>query len=123
MEAAGDMAGHTTPTSDEMREVAARIFDFARNGETDALQTVIERGVPPNLRNERGDSLIMLAAYHGHAATVGKLMALKADPNLTNSMDRRPWQVRRSRDLLRWFAYCSTGALMSKARRQTAEPR
>lgn len=50
------------PTSDEMAQVAARIFDAARSGEVDTLQAVIERGAPANLRNERGDSLIMLAA-------------------------------------------------------------
>jgi ankyrin repeat protein len=68
-----------TPTSDEMGEVAAKIFDSARSGEADILQAVIERGVPSNLRNERGDSLIMLAAYHGHADAVASRTLCRPD--------------------------------------------
>ena len=30
----------------------------------------VDAGVPANLTNDRGDSLVMLAAYHGHADAV-----------------------------------------------------
>jgi hypothetical protein len=63
---------------------------LSRSGEADILQAAIERGVPSNLRNERGDSLIMLAAYHGHADAVARLLALKADRNLRSSMGQTP---------------------------------
>ena len=43
-----------------------RVFQHARTGEAGELATLLGQGLPPNLRNERGDSLLMLACYHGH---------------------------------------------------------
>ena len=47
-------------------------------------------GLPPNLRNEKGDSLLMLASYHGHADTVRVLMEHGADPELANDRGQTP---------------------------------
>src|SRR5450755_1932731 len=47
-------------------------------------------GVNPNLANHQGDSLVMLAAYHGHAATVAALLAHGADPNRPNDRGQTP---------------------------------
>jgi ankyrin repeat protein len=46
--------------------------------------------VNPNLANHQGDSLVMLAAYHGHAATVAALLAHGADPNRPNDRGQTP---------------------------------
>jgi uncharacterized protein len=32
--------------------------------------TTVAKGMPPNLRNEKGDSLVMLAGYHRHVDAV-----------------------------------------------------
>jgi ankyrin repeat protein len=37
-----------------------------------------------------GNTLLMLAAYHGHAETVGALVALGADPDRTNDRGQSP---------------------------------
>ncbi len=44
----------------------------------------------PNLANHKGDSLLMLAAYHGHADTVAALLARGADPNRVNDRGQTP---------------------------------
>lgn len=54
----------------EVVELATKIFDLARQGQTEALVAYVDAGVPANLTNDRGDSLVMLAAYHGHADAV-----------------------------------------------------
>ncbi|MDP9376528.1 MAG: ankyrin repeat domain-containing protein [Actinomycetota bacterium] len=60
------------------------VLDLAREGETQALSTVIERGVPVNLTGGSGDSLLILAAYHDHAETVRMLLEHGADANRVN---------------------------------------
>ena len=54
----------------EVVELATKIFDLARQGRTEALVAYLDAGVPADLTNDRGDSLVMLAAYHGHADNV-----------------------------------------------------
>ncbi|MER7213573.1 ankyrin repeat domain-containing protein [Streptosporangium sp. NPDC000239] len=74
----------------ELEEFATRLFDLARAGETDRLRAYVEAGVPANLTNDRGDTLVMLAAYHGHAETVRALTALGADPGRANDRGQTP---------------------------------
>ena len=68
------------PIDPKLLEVAQQVFDLARCGDAAMLAAVIEKGVPPNLRNDKGDSLVMLASYHGHADAVRTLLELGADP-------------------------------------------
>ncbi|GAA2884381.1 ankyrin repeat domain-containing protein [Streptosporangium fragile] len=74
----------------ELEEFATRLFDLARSGETEQLRAYVEAGVPVNLSNDRGDTLLMLAAYHGHAETVRMLAALGADPGRANDRGQTP---------------------------------
>ena len=55
------------------------MFDLARSGYTEELVSYIDRRAPVNLTNEKGDTLLLLAAYHGHADTVAALLARGAD--------------------------------------------
>ncbi|NEK58699.1 ankyrin repeat domain-containing protein [Geodermatophilus sabuli] len=57
---------------------------MARGGATDELAAYVDAGVPPNLTNDKGDTLLILAAYHGHAGTVAALLARGADPDVVN---------------------------------------
>ncbi|WP_285760162.1 ankyrin repeat domain-containing protein [Nocardiopsis ansamitocini] len=66
------------------------IFDLARTGATDSLADYLAAGVPANLTNDSGDSLVMLAAYHGHAQTVERLAAHGADVNRLNDRGQSP---------------------------------
>jgi ankyrin repeat protein len=42
------------------------------------------------MTNSAGDSLLMLAAYHGHAGTVGLLLQHGADANAANDRGQTP---------------------------------
>jgi ankyrin repeat protein len=60
------------------------MFDLARAGDTDRLVEAIDAGVPVNLTNEAGDSLLVLAAYHDHPDTVRVLLERGADTARVN---------------------------------------
>jgi uncharacterized protein len=65
-------------------ELAGRVFDLARGGHTQELAEYVDAGVPADLTNDKGDTLLILAAYHGHAETVGALLDRGADHSRTN---------------------------------------
>jgi ankyrin repeat protein len=60
------------------------MFDLARAGDTARLADTVDMGVPVNLTNESGDSLLMLAAYHDHPDTVRALLDRGADTARVN---------------------------------------
>lgn len=74
----------------EALELATKLFDFARAGETPALSQYLSAGIPANLTNHKGDSLLMLAAYHGNAETVRVLIEKGADVNAINDRGQSP---------------------------------
>ncbi|MGQ4513472.1 ankyrin repeat domain-containing protein [Streptomyces sp. DW26H14] len=74
----------------EVIELATKVFDLARQGQTQTLAAYVDAGVPANLTNDRGDSLVMLAAYHGHAPAVEALLARGADPDRPNDRGQTP---------------------------------
>src|SRR2546429_8843257 len=71
-------------------EFAGGLFDLARQGRTAELAAYVDEGVPVNLANDKGDSLLMLAAYHGHAELVRALLARGADANQANDGGQTP---------------------------------
>ncbi|KAF2649349.1 ankyrin, partial [Lophiostoma macrostomum CBS 122681] len=71
-------------------DLAAKLFDLARNGDTATLSAYMSAGVPKNLTNASGDTLLMLAAYHGHAETTKALLDSGADPNVLNARGQSP---------------------------------
>jgi ankyrin repeat protein len=60
------------------------VLDLARTGQTTALAQTIDSGLPVNLTNSAGDSLLILAAYHCHLETVQMLVARGADTERVN---------------------------------------
>jgi len=70
--------------------MARQVFQWVRAGDLEELQPLLDMGLPPNLRNENGDSLLMLAAYHGHAPLVHALLRAGADPALANDRGQVP---------------------------------
>jgi ankyrin repeat protein len=70
--------------SDDELAFLQGLLDHAREGQTSELATAIERGVPVNLTGGSGDSLLILAAYHDHPATVRMLLEHGADPDRVN---------------------------------------
>lgn len=77
------------PDSDVV-ELATKVFDLARRGETELLAAYVDAGVPANLTNDRGDSLVMLAAYHGHAPAVEALLSRGAEADRANDRGQTP---------------------------------
>lgn len=69
------------------------MFDAARKGDERSvalLTQALGRGLPANLTNDKGDSLIMLSSYHGHAPLVRLLLQHGADPNRLNDRGQSP---------------------------------
>ncbi|RZU28852.1 hypothetical protein EV284_6187 [Streptomyces sp. BK022] len=71
-------------------ELATKIFDLARQGRTGELVAYVDAGVPVGLTNDRGDCLVMLAAYHGHADAVRALLQRGADADRVNDRGQTP---------------------------------
>ncbi|MFI6131345.1 MULTISPECIES: ankyrin repeat domain-containing protein [unclassified Micromonospora] len=63
---------------------AHRMFDLARAGETAELAANVDAGLPVNLTNAKGDTLLILAAYHARPETVAALLDRGADPDRVN---------------------------------------
>ncbi|MFC3988188.1 ankyrin repeat domain-containing protein [Actinoplanes siamensis] len=60
------------------------MFDLARSGGTEELVANVTAGLPANLTNDKGDTLLILAAYHNHPDTVIALLEQGADPDRVN---------------------------------------
>ena len=71
-------------------ELAGRVFTMARTGDAASLASYIDAGVPVDLTNEKGDTLTMLAAYHGHADAVAVLVERGADVDRLNDRGQSP---------------------------------
>ncbi len=70
---------------EEVLAFAARVFDLAREGATQQLVELVDAGVSRDLTNDRGDTLLGLAAYHRHEDTVRALLARGADHSRVNA--------------------------------------
>jgi ankyrin repeat protein len=84
------MTNPTPEPDSEMLKFAAKIFNLAREGDTGTLAAYVDAGVPVNLCNDKGDTLVMLAAYHGHLQTVSALLARGAGPGRPNDRGQTP---------------------------------
>lgn len=80
----------TDDYEEETLALARKVFQFARAGDAAELESFLSRGLPPNLRNERGDTLLMLACYHGHVDAARVLLAHGADPEIINDAGQTP---------------------------------
>lgn len=69
---------------EDVQEFATALFSMARSGELQLLDYV-DRGVDVDLSNQDGNSLLMLAAYAGHAELVRGLIERGADVNARNA--------------------------------------
>ena len=63
----------------EVVALAGVVFDLARAGAADELAEYVGAGVPVDLTNGAGDTLLILAAYHDHPVAVARLLELGAD--------------------------------------------
>lgn len=75
---------------DETLAFAGRVFQFARMGHAEELAELFRQGLPANLRNDKGDSLLMLAAYNGQAEATRVILEAGGDPELANDRGQTP---------------------------------
>jgi uncharacterized protein len=62
---------------------AHRMFDLARGGDTELLAQV-DAGLPVDLTDAKGNTLLLLAVYHGNEELAIGLLARGADPGRRN---------------------------------------
>ena len=75
---------------DDVLALAGRLFDQARAGSAAELGAYLDAGVPVDLTDAHGNTLLMLAAYHGHLEAVTALLARGADPDRVNDRGQTP---------------------------------
>jgi ankyrin repeat protein len=75
---------------DKLVEIAHACFDFARQGDTTRLSAYVDQGVPVDLTDAHGNTLLMLAAYHGNAGTVQALTERGAGVDRLNDRGQSP---------------------------------
>jgi ankyrin repeat protein len=63
----------------DVLEFAHLLFDLAREGDAERLGAYLDAGLSPDLTNDKGDTLLILAAYRGHPQTVRVLLEHGAD--------------------------------------------
>lgn len=89
-DSAKDATKQPEPADDlQLQEFATKLFDFARAGDTTLLE-YIEHGLNADLVNHEGHSLLMMAAYHGHADLVRGLAEHGADVDKLNDRGQSP---------------------------------
>ena len=86
----GDVRSPREGLDPEVLEFAQMLFQLARDGETERLAAYVDAGVSPDLTNERGDSLLMLAAYNGNPDTVRALVGRGAAVDRANDRGQTP---------------------------------
>ncbi|XAS63416.1 ankyrin repeat domain-containing protein [Micrococcaceae bacterium Sec5.8] len=84
------MTGESPAPDEETVALAHKLLDAARAGDTAVLGSYLAAGVPATLTNAAGDSLLMLAAYHGHAGTVRLILEHGGDAGAANDRGQTP---------------------------------
>lgn len=79
------------PLNDEQSARIVEIaMDLAREGRTDQLAEFLDHGLGLDVLDPDGNTLLMLAAYHGREEAVGMLLERGADPDIRNARDQAP---------------------------------
>ena len=64
--------------------------DLARNGDAASLGALLKGGLAVDARDAKGNTLLMLASYHGKAETVAMLLNARATVDLRNDKGQTP---------------------------------
>ena len=74
-------------TNPSLPEAAA---ELARNGDTDRLSALLRDGLPVDAQDAKGNTLLMLAGYHGRTEVVKLLLKAGATVDLRNDKGQTP---------------------------------
>ena len=75
---------------DQAVELAHRLFGAARSGDVDTIGAFVAAGAPVDMQDAQGNTMLMLASYHGQAAVVDVLIAAGANVDLANDRGQSP---------------------------------
>ena len=87
-----DSAQAGAPEMDqETYEMIQQLFQLVRAGDAARLEGLFERGFDaPNIRDGKGNTLLMLASYNSQIETTRVLLEHGGDPQLANDMGQIP---------------------------------
>lgn len=71
-------------------ELCQMAFNMARSDECEELEKMINAGLPVNLKNHKGNSLLMLASYNGAFKTTQMLLNHGANADERNDRGQTP---------------------------------
>lgn len=78
-----------TPDADAIA-LAQQLLHDAREGNAERLTAYLDSGVPVELTDAAGNTLLMLAAYHGHTPIVTALIERGANVDAINDRGQSP---------------------------------
>lgn len=73
-----------TSDDEDVLAVFRHAFECARHGDAEWLRSFVGAGGSPDLTNDKGDTLLILGAYHVQPEVVDTLLALGADVDRAN---------------------------------------
>ena len=85
-----DLPTNPITPDQEIIDFAQEVFKLARTGDAQTLARLLQKGLPPNMSNHKGDTLLMLAAYHGHVDATKALLDAGAEPDRYNDLAQTP---------------------------------
>lgn len=78
-----DETSHVELSQEEINFLNS-IFDLAREGKATALESLLAQGIPADLTDAKGNTLLILAAYHQHPELVKLLLNREASIDSLN---------------------------------------
>lgn len=75
---------------EQVERVVTIAGDLVRQGDLPQLQEFLDHGLSVDAQDAQGNSLVMLAAYHGRVDTLRFLIDAGADVDLRNDRDQSP---------------------------------
>ena len=80
----------TASGEEESVALAHWLFNHARAGEAQRLGAYVDAGAPVDLTDAAGNTLLLLAAHHGHAPAVQALLDRGATVDAVNDQGQTP---------------------------------
>lgn len=74
----------------QLEEFVAQSFDFARQNDKQNLEIMLNAGLNVNLANDKGNTLLMLAAYNNSLEVAQMLLQKGADVDKRNDKNQTP---------------------------------
>lgn len=87
---AGDVTNNEPLNAEQTQRIIELAMDLAREGKSAELAEFLDHGLPVDVADHSRNTLLMLAAYHGHEETVAMLLERGADPDIRNARDQSP---------------------------------